>query len=124
VNNKVILVADDDPTMRDALCELFEPEDGLELCEQAVNGQDAINKAKVCQPDLIILDFSMPVMNGLEAAGILRTIMPAVPIILFTVHSYDLVSRAADQAGVDAVVSKSELAHLVKHTRTLLNAAA
>lgn len=124
MNNKVILVADDDPTMRDALCELFEPEDGLELCEQAVNGQDAINKAKVCQPDLIILDFSMPVMNGLEAAGILRTIMPAVPIILFTVHSYDLVSRAADQAGVDAVVSKSELAHLVKHTRTLLHAAA
>lgn len=124
MNKKVILVADDNPTMRDALCELFKPEDGLELSEQAVNGQDAINKAKVCQPDLIILDFSMPVMNGLEAAGILRTIMPSVPIILFTVHSYDLVSRAADRAGVDAVVSKSELAHLVEQTRTLLNAAA
>jgi DNA-binding NarL/FixJ family response regulator len=122
--NKTILVADDNPTMRNALCELFKPEDGLELCEQAVDGQDAVNKAKYCRPDLIILDFAMPVMNGLEAAGILRAIMPAVPIILFTVHSREMISQAAGQVGIDAIMPKSELVHLVEHTRTLLNRAA
>jgi chemotaxis response regulator CheB len=66
--NKTILVADDNPIMRDALCKLFQPEEGLELCEQAVNGQDAIEKAKIFRPGLIMLDFSMPVMNDVAAA--------------------------------------------------------
>jgi DNA-binding NarL/FixJ family response regulator len=109
--------------MRDALCELFEFEDGLELCEHAVNGQDAIEKAKKFRPDLIILDFSMPVMNGLDAARILRTIMPAVPIILFTIHSKEMFSKEAQDTGIDAIVSKAEMVHLVGHTRKLLKPA-
>lgn len=121
--NKIILVADDNPIMRDALCKLFEFEDGLELCEHAVNGYDAIEKAKKFRPDLIILDFSMPVMNGLDAARILRTIMPAVPIILFTIHSKEMFSKEAHDTGIDAIVSKAEMVHLVKHTRTLLKVA-
>lgn len=121
--NKIILVADDNPVMRDALCELFEFEDGLELCEHAVNGQDAIEKARMFRPDLIILDLSMPVMNGLDAARILRTIMPAVPIILFTIHSKEMISKEAQDMGIDAIVSKAEMVHLVRHTRTLLKVA-
>jgi two-component system response regulator NreC len=99
---------------------LFEFEDGLELCEHAVNGQDAIEKAKKFRPDLIILDFSMPVMNGLAAARILKTIMPAVPIILFTIHSKEMFAKEAQNTGINATVSKAGMAHLVKHTRTLL----
>jgi DNA-binding NarL/FixJ family response regulator len=121
--NKRILVADDNPVMRDALCELFEFEDGFELCEHAVNGQDAIEKARKFRPDLIILDLSMPVMNGLDAARILRTIMPAVPIILFTIHSKEMFPKEAQDTGIDAVVSKAEMVHLVGHTRTLLKPA-
>ena len=121
--NKIILVADDNPVMRDALCRLFECEDGLELCEQAVNGLDAIEKAKKFRPDLIILDFSMPVMNGLAAARILKTIMPAVPIILFTIHAKEMVSKEAEQAGIDTIVPKTDIVHLVEHTRTVLNVA-
>ena len=121
--NKIILVADDNPVMRDALCELFEFEDGLELCEHAVNGQDAIEKARKFRPDLIILDLSMPVMNGLDAARILRTIMPAVPIILFTIHSKEMVSKEVQETRIDAIVSKAEMVHLVRHTRTLLRVA-
>jgi DNA-binding NarL/FixJ family response regulator len=109
--------------MRDALCELFEFEDGLELCEHAVNGQDAIEKARKFRPDLIILDLSMPVMNGLDAARILRTIMPAVPIILFTIHSKEMVSKEVQETRIDAIVSKAEMVHLVRHTRTLLKVA-
>jgi CheY-like chemotaxis protein len=95
--NKIILVADDNPVMRDALCKLFEPEDGLELCEQAVNGQDAIDKAKKFRPDLIILDFSMPVMNGIDAARAIKKIMPRVPIILSTIHGNEMLSAAAKE---------------------------
>jgi CheY-like chemotaxis protein len=119
--NKIILVADDNATVRDALCRLFESEGGLELCEQAVNGQDVIDKAKKYRPDLIVLDFSMPVMNGLVAARILKTIMPAVPIILFTIHSNEAISQEANDAGIDSVVSKAEMG--VKQTRALLKAA-
>src|SRR5580700_9387868 len=112
--NKIILVADDNPVMRDALCE---------LCEHAVNGQDAIEKARKFRPDLIILDLSMPVMNGLDAARILRTIMPAVPIILFTIYSKEMVSKEVQETRIDAIVSKAEMVHLVRHTRTLLRVA-
>ncbi len=110
--------------MRDALCKLFESEDGLELCAQAVNGQDAIEKAKKFRPNLIILDFSMPVMNGVDTARILKTIMPAVPIILFTIHANEMLSEAAKETGIDKIVSKAEMVHLVEHTRALLKAGA
>jgi DNA-binding NarL/FixJ family response regulator len=122
--NKVILVADDNPVMRDALCKLFQLEDGLELCEQAVDGQDAIEKAKRCRPDLIIMDFSMPVMNGLDAARTMKTIMPAVPIILFTIHANELFPSGTVGSGIDAIVSKAEMMYLVDRTRTLLTASA
>ena len=121
--NNIILVADDNPVMRDALCKLFEREDGLELCEQGVNGQDAIDKAKKFRPDLIILDFSMPVMNGIDAAHAVKKIMPRVPMILFTIHGNEMLSAAAKEAGIDAFVSKAETVNLAVHTRALLKRA-
>jgi CheY-like chemotaxis protein len=93
------------------------------FAKHAVDGQDAIAKAKKFRPDLIILDFSMPVMNGLAAARILRTSMPAVPIILFTIHSKEMFSKEAHDTGIDAIVSKAEMVHLVRHRRTLLKVA-
>jgi DNA-binding NarL/FixJ family response regulator len=62
-------------------------------------------------------------MNGLAAARILKTIMPAVPIILFSIHANDLLSEAAGEVGIDALVSKTETATLVGHSRNLLKAA-
>jgi DNA-binding NarL/FixJ family response regulator len=115
----MILVADDNPVMRQALCKLFELEEGLELCEQAVNGQDAVDKAKRCRPDLIIMDFSMPVMNGIDAAHAIKKIMPEVPIILFSVHSDEMLKESARDAGISVLVSKTEMSTLVGHTRRL-----
>lgn len=66
---------------------MFSNHDKLELCDEAVNGQDAVDKARTCAPDLVVLDLSMPVMNGLEAAKINRRFLPTVPIILFTMHA-------------------------------------
>jgi DNA-binding NarL/FixJ family response regulator len=119
---RVILVADDNPLMRQAFCKLFATEEGLELCEQAVNGQDAIDKAKRCRPDLIIMDFSMPLMNGIDAARIIKKLMPSVPIILFSVHPFEMLSESAREAGIDILVPKTEMATLVEHARKLLGA--
>jgi CheY-like chemotaxis protein len=81
---------------------------GLEVCAEAVDGQDAIEKASEVRPDLIILDYSMPRMNGAEAARHLRKIHPSVPIILYTVHAATEGARWSTPEGVTKVVSKSE----------------
>jgi CheY-like chemotaxis protein len=121
--SKRILVADDNDYLRKALCRLFADHEYLEICAEAVNGQDAVDKAIALQPDLIILDLAMPVMNGLEAAKILTGIMPQVPKILFTLHAQALLQSDIDAAGIRAVVAKSDLADLVGHSEALVRAA-
>jgi len=78
---------------------------GFEICGEAVDGVDAIEKAKQRKPDLIVLDVAMPRMNGVEAASKLRAVMPNVPIVWFTMYQ-ELVGHSA--VGVDAVLSKPE----------------
>jgi DNA-binding NarL/FixJ family response regulator len=81
------------------------------------------HKAKKFRPDLSILDFSMPVMNGIDAARAIKKIMPRVPVILFTIHGNEMLSAAAKEAGIDAFVSKAEMVNLAVHTRALLKRA-
>lgn len=116
---KRIVVADDNPLIRKMLCQLFEAEDDYDICAEAENGKEAIDLAKKCHPDLIILDMSMPVMNGREAARALKTIMPGVPIILFT--QYENVGRQifGTDDTVDRIVSKTEPETLMEHVRSL-----
>ena len=113
---KAILIADDNDTVRRAVCEVFTREADFEVCGEARDGQDAIEKAQQLHPDLIILDLSMPVMNGLEAARVLRDLMSSVPIIMFTLYVDALVKAEARSAGIADVVSKSE--HISVLTRT------
>ena len=98
-----VLVADDDGLVRKLLSNLFKDEAGYELCAAAKNGEEAIALAKLHQPDLIILDFSMPVMNGVEAARELKKIMPNVPIILFTLFSPAATELALGEFSVDRI---------------------
>jgi two-component system, LytTR family, response regulator AlgR len=114
-----VLVADDDGLVRKLLSNLFKDEAGYELCAAAKNGEEAIALAKLHQPDLIILDFSMPVMNGVEAARELKKIMPNVPIILFTLFSPAATELALGEFSVDRIVPKAELSHLMTHIRQL-----
>ena len=107
---KTVLIVDDSPVMRAALRGLFKPLAELEVSGEAENGQEAIDKAERLRPDLIILDLSMPVMNGLEAAPRLRKMLPNVRLMLFTVHDGPEVERLAQTSGIHAVVSKSRAA--------------
>jgi PleD family two-component response regulator len=66
---KTILIADDDPNIREILCRMFEAEGDYDICAEASNGRETIDLALKRRPELIILDLSMPVMNGLEASN-------------------------------------------------------
>jgi CheY-like chemotaxis protein len=117
---KTILLADDNPKIRQQVSRLLESEEDYEVCAEAADGQQAIDLALKHRPDLIVLDLSMPLRNGFEVARELKTLMPDVPIILFTQHA-DLDRHLLGSiSSVDRVVSKSEPLELIKHVRSLL----
>jgi len=103
-----ILVVDDSQTVRHAVRHHLNSNTTLNVCGEACDGLDAIEKAQELSPDLIIMDFSMPRMNGLVAAREIRRRMPNVPIILFTSHIGAVLASDADDAGVSAVICKTE----------------
>jgi two-component system chemotaxis response regulator CheY len=116
-----ILIADDSLFIRKALCELFAAENDFEICGEAENGREAVAKAQALHPDLILLDLSMPVMNGLDATRVLKRRMPEVPVIMFSGHSDSFTVNEALSAGASALVSKSEhISVLLDKARTAL----
>jgi DNA-binding NarL/FixJ family response regulator len=121
---KCILIVDDNASIRQMLWTIFEETPGWEVCGEAQNGREAIQKARELKPDLIVLDLSMPIMNGLEAAPMLRRMLPEVPIILYTLHDSKLVEREGFSVGISGVVSKAaDLKTLVNQAEDLLRAA-
>ena len=117
---RTLLVADDSEIIRRMLCKMFEAEEGYHLCAEATNGQEAIELALKHRPELIILDFAMPVMNGLDAARELKKLLPGVPIILFTQYADFGESLGAERKNVDCIVSKTDVEDLMAHVRSLL----
>jgi DNA-binding NarL/FixJ family response regulator len=122
---KSVLIADDNAFVRQRLSELFGREPDFEVCAVAENGRKAIEEAQESLPDLILLDLSMPVMNGLDAARVLKRLMPRVPIVMFSAYSDPFTEKEAHSAGVSALVSKFEdTSVLVRAARNLVDASA
>jgi len=118
---KTILIADDNDAVRRAVCEAFTRDSDFEVCAEAHDGQDAIEKAQRLKPHLIILDFAMPVMNGFEAARALRDLMPSVPTIMFTLYDDEFMREKARLVGATEVVSKTDdISVLMRTARRLL----
>jgi DNA-binding NarL/FixJ family response regulator len=115
---KCILIVDDSYIIRKFVHEYFETQTEFSVCGEAVDGLDAIDKARELCPDLIILDASMPRMSGLQAAPILRSMDQQVPIILFTMHAEAVAGPDVLAAGITSVISKTEnIAELSKCVR-------
>jgi CheY-like chemotaxis protein len=116
---KRVLVADDHEIVRKMVCSLFTAQ-GFEV-STAENGAQAVEKAQELHPHLVVLDMAMPVMNGLEAARKLKTLMPSLPLLMFTNNKGAIVEQEAKAAGIAAVVSKSESAEqLIAYANALL----
>jgi DNA-binding NarL/FixJ family response regulator len=121
---KCILIVDDSPQIRHCLRALLEGNEEWSVCGEAENGLDGIDKAQLLHPDLIVLDLAMPVMNGLQAARVLRQLLPEVPIVMFTNLGSSYLRTEALAAGINSVTDKSEgVATLVGRIQQLLSAA-
>ncbi|HKT11402.1 MAG TPA: response regulator [Terriglobia bacterium] len=103
-----IFIVDDQAPIRKVLRKFLNGEKGWEVCGEAENGREAIDKSLQLKPDLVTLDLSMPVMNGLEAARELRRALPAVLLVMVTLHLTPHLEQQAYGAGVDAVVGKGD----------------
>lgn len=119
-----ILVVDDTQAIRRSLRLHIEKETDWEICGEAENGRDAIERVKELEPDLVLLDLSMPVMNGLDAARRIKAIAPRTHIVMFTLHTYPQLVDEARKVGIANVVSKSDAAgpNLLRALRSLLAA--
>ena len=106
-----ILVADDHEVIRRGVRALLAAGDNCEICGEAVDGQDAVEKAHQLHPDLIIMDVSMPNLNGLEATRVIRRSLPATQVLILTQHDSQEMMRQALNAGARGFVVKSSVAH-------------
>jgi len=118
---KKILVADDSPIVRKTLCRILEAQEDYDVCAEAENGEEAVALSIKHRPDVIILDMTMPVMNGIDAAREIKQALPGVPIILVTQYTEVATRTAFTNLRVDRVVSKSDGASLIGHIRSLIS---
>jgi DNA-binding NarL/FixJ family response regulator len=105
---KQILIADDSSTVRRILKMFLQSRKNIRVCGEAANGLEAVEKAKILRPDLVLLDLAMPEMNGVEAASVLKKMMPNVRIIVFTMFSENIGRSLTSAIGVDMVISKPD----------------
>ena len=111
-----VLIADDNAFVRTALYEIFEREPDLHVCALAENGRDAIEEAFRLQPDLIVLDLAMPIMNGLEAARVLRQMMPNALLIIYSGSPNQVSRELATSIGISGLVSKTDRVSVLMDT--------
>jgi DNA-binding NarL/FixJ family response regulator len=104
-----ILVVDDNWVVRQQLRKLLELHRDWEVCGEAVDGRDAIEKTRALQPDLVLLDFAMPVMNGLQSAQEIARQFPATPILLFTMFLSNQLVNEARHSGIRGAVAKADV---------------
>jgi DNA-binding NarL/FixJ family response regulator len=116
-----ILIADDHEAVRKGVCAILAARIGMEICAEAENGREAIEQALELKPDLIILDITMPVLSGFEAAREIRKTLPRVPILILSMHESNQLIEEAKKLGVQGYVTKTQVGStLLSAVETLL----
>lgn len=103
-----ILIADDHESVRKGVCAILSSRLDIEVCGEAVNGKEAIEKARDLRPDLIILDVTMPVMSGFDAAREIVKILPGTPILMLSMHETKQLIEEAQRIGVKGYLTKTQ----------------
>lgn len=115
-----ILIVDDSPLVRQRLRDLLHQHPHWEVCGEAANGQDAITRARELSPDIIVLDFLMPGMNGMQAASEIGKLIPDVPILMFTTYLSRQLVEEARNVGIRGAVAKSDARYVIDGLEALL----
>ena len=103
-----ILIADDHEVVRSGLRSILEAHDGWQVVAEACDGKEAIAKAVETKPDVAIIDYSLPMMNGVEATRQIRARVPGAEILIFTMHDNERLASEARAAGAQGYVLKSQ----------------
>ena len=101
-----VLIADDHETVRAGVCSILKSRRDVEICGEAVNGRDAVIKAAELQPDLVLIDITMPVLDGLSAAKEIHQMFPNIVILFLSMHQGKRMAHLAKSAGGSGYVSK------------------
>jgi DNA-binding NarL/FixJ family response regulator len=114
------LIVDDSELVRKSLRTVLQANPEWEICGEAPDGETGVQMFKELHPNIVILDFQMPGINGIEAARRMSEIAPAVPIVLFTQHASSDLEKHAREAGIRSVVSKTNAFPMVGMIEALL----
>jgi DNA-binding NarL/FixJ family response regulator len=109
MTNFRILVADDHEVVRRGVRALLESQPGWQVVGEAVNGREALERAKLLKPDLVILDISMPDLNGIEATRAILKLVPEAEILVLTMHESEELVRRVLEAGARGYVVKTDV---------------
>ena len=117
------LIVDDSELVRRSLRTVLQANPEWEICGEAADGTSAIEMFKDLRPNVVILDFQMPGINGIETARRMAEIAPAIPILLFTQHASADLERHAHEVGIRSVVSKTNAFPMIGMIEELLGSA-
>jgi two-component system chemotaxis response regulator CheY len=115
-----ILIVDDSPLVRQRLREMLQQHSEWEVCGEAANGRDALEKVQLMKPDVIVLDFLMPGMDGLQTAREICKLVPSIPILMFTMHLSRQLVEEARNVGIRGAVPKSDAGRIIAGVEALL----
>jgi two-component system response regulator YesN len=116
-----ILVADDNAAVRHYLRGLLELQDSWRVCDEARTGNEALERVKENPPDVILLDFQMPDLNGIDVARQVTKLFPDIPILMVTIHLSKQLAEEARKAGIRGVCSKTDVGSIVGAVDALLH---
>src|ERR1700732_4863221 len=115
-----ILVADDHEVMRTGVRALIEQEPGWQVCGTATNGQEAVEVARKLKPNVVVLDMTMPELDGLEALREIKRALPGTEVVIFSAHHSEEVIEQLFDAGAKSYIQKSDAGrHLVAAIKSL-----
>ena len=116
-----ILIADDSRIVRNGLHALLEQQRDWIVCGEAVDGADAVVKAQQCNPDIVILDFFMPGMTGVEAGQVLGRLLPSIPVLIITLYITAQLVAEAKSVGIKGAAPKSDTRQIIKGIEALMH---
>jgi two-component system invasion response regulator UvrY len=103
-----ILIADDHLAVRCGLRALIETCKDWQVCAEAIDGDDAVQLTKTLRPDVVVLDISMPKLNGFAAARVIKELYPDTRILVYSIHHSDAFVKEAQRIGIEGYVTKAE----------------